>query len=514
MAPFVNGILLSLVAIFVRSARSFSPPRVPGLRLSDLASRHDRSIPSLSPRSAKTSLRSIETRVQEDTATDEERLDACLESCDLPGAIALLLSDASQISMTRDRFVRVFAAVEERSSRDVLESRDKTDFLQQESVESSRDMRMMSPGRREMTDTYEGMKSLNYLSVFGASTDGNYPAAGSQEISPATLEAATGIPMEALTPQSNNAFTWAGVAFAVAEGCLSLATGINLNVLVGLTLLLVAFDQLLLNGGLFETALKTLFPEYRAKVLRHEAGHFLIAHLLGCPVEGCVLSAWSALSDARFGGAGGGISAGTSFYDPVLSREINDSQTITRSSIDRYSCIVMAGIAAEAVEFGKAEGGAGDEMALIQFLLSINPRSGKARVWDEERIRNQARWGAMQAVLLLEAFRPSYDALVDALERGGGLGECIYAIEKAAVDNNLKPMKEPLGYVRMDETFGRWEVNVSPSETGNVDAPSSKGDGVDAKLSDAEIDKELLRQSKEILQGRIDEIDQELRNLD
>jgi len=102
------------------------------------------------------------------------------------------------------------------------------------------------------------------------------PAAGSQEISPATLEAATGIPMEALTPQSNNAFTWAGVAFAVAEGCLSLATGINLNVLVGLTLLLVAFDQLLLNGGLFETALKTLFPEYRAKVLRHEAGHFLI----------------------------------------------------------------------------------------------------------------------------------------------------------------------------------------------------------------------------------------------
>mmetsp|Transcript_40013 Transcript_40013/g.93929 ORF Transcript_40013/g.93929 Transcript_40013/m.93929 type:complete len:191 (+) Transcript_40013:150-722(+) len=175
MAPFVNGILLSLVAIFVRSARSFSPPRVPGLRLSDLASRHDRSIPSLSPRSAKTSLRSIETRVQEDTATDEERLDACLESCDLPGAIALLLSDASQISMTRDRFVRVFAAVEERSSRDVLESRDKTDFLQQESVESSRDMRMMSPGRREMTDTYEGMKSLNYLSVFGASTDGNYP---------------------------------------------------------------------------------------------------------------------------------------------------------------------------------------------------------------------------------------------------------------------------------------------------------------------------------------------------
>jgi hypothetical protein len=50
-------------------------------------------------------------------------------------------------------------------------------------------------------------------------------------------------------------------------------------------------------------------------VVRHEAGHFLTAYLLGCPIESCVLSAWQASSDPRFIGA-----AGTLFFDPELTR--------------------------------------------------------------------------------------------------------------------------------------------------------------------------------------------------
>jgi hypothetical protein len=38
------------------------------------------------------------------------------------------------------------------------------------------------------------------------------------------------------------------------------------------------------------------------KVVRHEAAHFLIAYLLGCPIEACYLNAREALKDARLSG--------------------------------------------------------------------------------------------------------------------------------------------------------------------------------------------------------------------
>jgi len=159
-----------------------------------------------------------------------------------------------------------------------------------------------------------------------------------------------------------------------------------------------------------------------------------------------------ALADSRFG-AGRQVTAGTSFFDPILSDQINSRNgKVTRSSIDRYAIIVMAGIAAEAVHYGQADGGAGDEMALIAFLSQLNgpPESqanGSVPPWNNITIRNQARWGALQAVLMLREYKPCYEALVGALEQGGKLGDCIYAIEKAARYNNLGPLRDPLGYI-------------------------------------------------------------------
>lgn len=121
-----------------------------------------------------------------------------------------------------------------------------------------------------------------------------------------------------------------------------------------------------------------------------------------------------------------------------LSKEIENSK-ITRSTIDRYSIIVMAGIAAEAVTYGKADGGAGDEQALIRFLLNLNSPS-LAPAWNDQTIRNQARYGILQSTLLIRRYKECYDALVRVMERDGTLGQCIFAIENASLN---RPSNEP-----------------------------------------------------------------------
>ena len=55
--------------------------------------------------------------------------------------------------------------------------------------------------------------------------------------------------------------------------------------------------------------------------------------------------------------------------------------------------------------------------------------------------------GVQQAVLMLKEYKPSYDALVDALERCEDLGTCIVAIENAATRESLGWFSKPLGTV-------------------------------------------------------------------
>jgi len=99
---------------------------------------------------------------------------------------------------------------------------------------------------------------------------------------------------------------------------------------------------------------------------------------------------------------------------------------VGRESIDRYSSIVMGGIAGEAVKYGRAEGGKSDEEALVRFLGSL---VGGTRGWDGERMKEEARLGAMNAVRLIREHEKECERLVEVMAEGGGLGECVVAVE-------------------------------------------------------------------------------------
>lgn len=277
-------------------------------------------------------------------------------------------------------------------------------------------------GQEAVSRLYRELAARGLLQGFGAVGAGDEPLPNRRVIVAADLPALVGLEQAALTPgRAGTNWLAAGAVLCAAQFAFGEAAGLAdpaFNVLPA-TLLLGAADRALFKGAVFETVLRAAFPEYKTKVVRHEAGHFLAAYLLGCPVESCVLSAWQATQDARFVGA-----AGTLFFDPELTRGAAKGQ-VKASTIDRYSIIVMAGIAAEAQAYGQAEGGASDEEAIVSFLTSVQRKQG----WTLEQVRDQARWGVVQAALLLAEHKASYEALVACLDQGRPLGDCVQAIE-------------------------------------------------------------------------------------
>ncbi|KAL3796387.1 hypothetical protein HJC23_004184 [Cyclotella cryptica] len=400
------------------------------------------------------------------------------------------------------------------------------------------EFRSLDRVRAQMTKLYLLLREGGRLQAFGAiarqapkssrfSSENPpgpiYPAAGSKIVTPTILEDISGMEMINLTPQPTNMLLYGGAALAVLEGVISLYFHINFNLLVAFTLLLAVADQVLVSGAVFETALRMVLPEMTTRITKHEAGHFLCAYLLGCPVEGVVLSTWAALQDGRFGGRSTrAVSAGTSYYDLDMSEQISGLKPLTRDSIDRYSIIVMGGIAAEALEFGRADGGAGDEEALVRFLRSLNPRSNNSvKAWTPELIRNQARWGATQAVLLLKEYKPCYDALVDALERGGDLGSCVVAIENAAKREGLGWLRKPLGTILEDGEFGKWVVGyenpdvIRNGESDVVGTTNGSTNGVPTYGEDPITStEEFLQKYREQMEKKLQSIDEQLAELD
>lgn len=265
---------------------------------------------------------------------------------------------------------------------------------------------------------YKRLQRQQVLRGFGC-VEKAYPE-NSTDISPLRLEELTGLPISSLTPKQRTTY-WrlAGVALCSAEYFIGTQLGIDpLFTLIPGTFFLFGLDQLLYKGAFFETFYQSLVPEYKKKVIAHEAGHFFIAYLLGLPVSNCVTNAWDARKYPEIRGQ-----AGTIFNDGKLIDEMKSSK-VSRGSLDRLSVVLMAGIAAEALKFGNAEGGTVDEQELFSLLTQVQPP------WNLIRVQGQARWAAVQALLLIKEHQKAYDALFEALCENKSVGDCVLVIER------------------------------------------------------------------------------------
>ena len=150
-------------------------------------------------------------------------------------------------------------------------------------------------------------------------------------------------------------------------------------------------------------------PAHRDRVVHHEAGHFLVAHLLDIPVTGYALSAWDAFKQGNPG------QGGVVFNCPELEAELQQGK-LSAALLDRYCKIWMAGIAAEQLVYRNTEGGADDRRILRQVLAQLKRSAAEAGVKEREAIR--------QAKTLLETHWSAYEALVMAMKAGEAVEAC------------------------------------------------------------------------------------------
>ena len=224
---------------------------------------------------------------------------------------------------------------------------------------------------------------------------------------------------------------------------------------------------------------RSIFPTYRKRMIHHEAGHFLMGHLLGLPVKGYASNAvktaveFYPLNDPEAGktrirqlgfDSVGGKSYGDDTRErpsdvPYFSKEgsgsyIVDNQSVfvrsaknytvnpflqlpsrdepsmawpyrgfDEATIDRLAVISVAGVCSEILSFGNAEGGYADLSQLRQLFNSAQSDM------DERVMNNRIRFALGYTISQLRLHLGALDALVDIMARDGSVAECVLAIE-------------------------------------------------------------------------------------
>lgn len=197
----------------------------------------------------------------------------------------------------------------------------------------------------------------------------------------------------------------------------------SLGLLFLWTLDLVSFDGGI-GGLVIDMIGHTVSQKYHNRVIQHEAGHFLIAYLVGILPKGYTLSSLEALR--KEGSLN--VQAGTSFVDFEFLEEINMGK-VSATMLNRFSCIALAGVATEYLLYGYAEGGLADINNLDVLLKSLG--------FTQKKADSQVRWAVLNTVLLLRRHEKARANLADAMSMGKSVGSCIDVIEETINDDDI-----------------------------------------------------------------------------
>jgi hypothetical protein len=168
-------------------------------------------------------------------------------------------------------------------------------------------------------------------------------------------------------------------------------------------------------GAIIIDGFARLSPEHRARVIRHEAGHFLVAHLSGIPITGYTLTAWQAFRQGQTG------QGGVSFDTQELDQELRQGK-LSNQLIDRYCTVWMAGTAAETLVYGNAEGGADDRQKFRTLWFQLKRPDSEGAIKEKS--------ATFQAKSLIQSHMEAFEALVVAMEQSASVADCCRAIEE------------------------------------------------------------------------------------
>ncbi|KAF9670019.1 hypothetical protein SADUNF_Sadunf13G0024800 [Salix dunnii] len=193
-------------------------------------------------------------------------------------------------------------------------------------------------------------------------------------------------------------------------------------------LFLWTLDSVSFNGGLgslvLDTVGHTFSQKYHNRVIQHEAGHFLIAYMVGILPRGYTLTSLEALQkDGSLN-----VQAGTAFVDFEFLEEVKTGK-VSATTLNRFSCIALAGVAAEYLLFGYAEGGLADINKLDMLIKGLG--------FTQKKADSQVRWSVLNTILMLRRHEGARAKLAEAMAMGLSVGCCIGIIEDNIDDADI-----------------------------------------------------------------------------
>ncbi|KAG1679998.1 hypothetical protein FOA52_007062 [Chlamydomonas sp. UWO 241] len=183
----------------------------------------------------------------------------------------------------------------------------------------------------------------------------------------------------------------------------------------------LVFDQVANQGGgeslIVDTIGRQLLPTYRSRVALHEAGHFLVAYLVGVLPRSYTLSSLDAFVRLR----ALNVQAGTRFCDEVFVKEVQTGR-LSSTSLDRYTNVALAGVVTEYLAFGQAEGGIGDVLQLDGMFRALS--------FSQTKADSEVRWAVLNAATILRTHEALHRRVAAAMEGGSRVGALIRMIEE------------------------------------------------------------------------------------